>query len=53
MRVTLDTNSREFTDVQHIEHRSDGTLVLRTSSEKIFVQPDDYDRYKVGREYQQ
>lgn len=39
----------EYRDgVVHVEHRSDGTLVIRTGSAKEFIQPEEYVRYTVG-----
>ena len=42
MIVDFDHWNTECEDVQHIEYRRSGDIVLRTSSEKIYVSDNEY-----------
>lgn len=48
MIVRLLPDDKIIRDIQYLGHKSDDTLVLRTSNDKKFIQPDEYTRYTVS-----
>lgn len=50
MRVSFPGSEPDRSGVLHVSAKSDGTLVLRTSTGKDRVQPGDYLTYSVKEE---